>query len=110
MTQCQAKIKGPVVNILSRVIVEHGGLWEIRISATLPATHAGMELPLTVIGRRASVGGSAGPSDWPCVLGPADGPPGGMYKAYRGTGTVNCCSDSDRVTEISKVIKQPRHR
>ena len=29
MTQCQAKIKGPVVNILNRVIVDDGGLWDI---------------------------------------------------------------------------------
>ena len=82
MTQCQAKIKGPVVNILSHVIVEDGGLWEIRISATLPVTHAGMEHPPTVIGRRASVGGSVAPSDWPCVLGPADGPPGGIWSGF----------------------------
>ena len=60
MTQCQAKIKGPVVNILTRVIVDDGGLWDIRISVTLPATHAGMELYPTVIGRRASA-----TSDWP---------------------------------------------
>ena len=56
--------------------MDDGGLWDIRISVTLPATHAGMELSPTVIGRRASVGGSAAPADWPCVLGPADSPPG----------------------------------
>ena len=72
MTQCQAKIKGPSVNILTRVIVDDGGLWDIRISVTLPATHAGMEIYPTVIGRRASVGGSAVPADWLCVLGPAE--------------------------------------
>ena len=82
MTQCQAKIKGPVENILSRVIVEDGGLWEIWISTTLPVTHAGVEHPPTVIGRRASVGGSAAPSDWPCVLGPADGSPGGIWSGF----------------------------
>ena len=64
------------------MIVEDGGLWEIRISVTLPATHAGMELPPTVIGRRASLGGSAAPSDWPCVLGPANGPPGGIWIGF----------------------------
>ena len=82
MTQCQAKIKGPSVNILTRVIVDDGGLWDIRISVTLPATHAGMEIYPTVIGRRASVGGSAAPSDWLCVLGPADGPPGGIWIGF----------------------------
>ena len=44
MTQCQAKIKGPSINSLTRVIVDDGGLWDIRISVTLPATHAGMEI------------------------------------------------------------------
>ena len=82
MTQCQAKIKGPVVNILTRVIVDDGGLWDIRISVTLPATHAGKELSATVIGRRASVGGSAAPADWPCALGPADSPPGGIWIGF----------------------------
>ena len=69
MTQCQAKIKEPSLNRLTRVIVYDGGLWDIRISVTQ------MEIYPTVIGRRASVGVSAAPSDWLCVLGPADGPP-----------------------------------
>ena len=79
MTQCQVEIKGPYVNILTRVI---GGLWDIQISTTLPATHAGMEIYPTVIGRRASVGGSVGPSDWLCVVGPVDGPPGGIWIGF----------------------------
>ena len=43
MTQCLAKIKGPSVNILTRVIVDNGGLWDVWISVTLPATDTGME-------------------------------------------------------------------
>ena len=86
MTQCQAKIKGPSVNRLTRVIVDDGGLWiSLRISVTLPATHAGMEIYPTVIGRRASVGGSAAPSDSLCALGPADEPPpppGGIWIGF----------------------------
>ena len=82
MTQCQAKIKGPSVNRLTRVIVDDGGLWDIRISITLPATHAEMEIYPTVIGRWALVGGLAAPSDWLCVLGPADGPPGGIWIGF----------------------------
>ena len=82
MMQCQAKIKGPSVNILTRVIVDDVGLWDIRISVTLPATHAGMEIYPTVIGRRASVGSSAAPADWLCVLAPADGPPGGIWIGF----------------------------
>ena len=82
MTQCLAKIKGPSVNILTRVIVDDGGLWDVRISVTLPATHAGMEIHPTVIGLWASVGVSATSSDWLGVLGPADGPPGGIWIAF----------------------------
>ena len=82
MTQCQAKIKGPSKNRLTRVIVDDDGLWDIRISVTLPATHAGMEIYPAVIGLRASVGGSAATSDWLCVLGPADGQPGGIWIGF----------------------------
>ena len=74
MTQCQAKINGPVVDALSRVILDDGGLWDIRISVTPPATHAGRGLSPILIGSRASVGGSAACADWPCILGPADSP------------------------------------
>ena len=79
MTQCLAKIKGPSVNILTRVIGNDCGLWDVRISVSLPATCAGMEIHPTVIGPRASVGGSAASSDWLGVLGPADEPPGGIW-------------------------------
>ena len=41
-----------------------------------------MEIYPTVIGLRASVGGSAATSDWLCVLGPADGPPGGIWIGF----------------------------
>ena len=54
----------------------------IRISVRLPAMHARMEIYPTLIGRRASVGGSAAPSDWLCVLGPADEPPGGIWIGF----------------------------
>ena len=64
------------------MIVEDSSLLEIWISATLPAMHAGMELPPMVMGSRASVGSSAAPSDWLCVLGPANGPPGGIWSGF----------------------------
>ena len=79
------KIKGPSINSSTCVIVDDGGLWDIRISVTLPATHARIEIYPTVIGLRASVGG------WNLDR---------LYKAYHRTWTVNCCSDSDRVTGI----------
>ena len=59
MTQCQVEIKGPSANRLSRAMVYDGGLWDMRSSVTLPVTHAEMEIYPTVIGLRASVGGSA---------------------------------------------------
>ena len=84
MTQCQVKIKGPSMDRLTRVMVDNGGLRDIRSSITLPATHAGMEICPTAIGLRASVGGSAVTSDLLCVLDPADGPPGGIWIGFMG--------------------------
>ena len=72
MTQCLAKIKGPSENILTRVIMNDGGLWDVRISVTLTATYTRMEIHPTVIGLRASVGGSVASSDWLRILGPAE--------------------------------------
>ena len=37
---------------------------------------------LTLIGRRASVGGLVGPADWPGVLGAVDKPPGGIWIGF----------------------------
>ena len=37
---------------------------------------------LALIGRRASVGGSVGPADWPRVLGAVDKPPGGVWIGF----------------------------
>ena len=75
-------IKGRSVNILTCVIMNDGGLWDVWISVTLPATYTGMEIHPTVIGLRASVGGSAASSDWLGALGPADGPPGGIWISF----------------------------
>ena len=41
MTQYQAKINGPYVDTLPRMTLKDGGRWDVRISVTLPATHAG---------------------------------------------------------------------
>ena len=37
---------------------------------------------LTLIGHRASVGGSVGPADWPHMLGAVDKPPGGVWIGF----------------------------
>ena len=39
MTQCQAKINEPYLDILSRITLNDGGRWNVRISVTPPATH-----------------------------------------------------------------------
>ena len=82
MTQCQVEIKGTSTNGLSRVVMYDGGLWDMRSSATRPVTYAEMVIYPTVIGLRAAVGGSAAKSDWLGALGPADGPPGGIWISF----------------------------
>ena len=46
-------------------------------------THAETVIYPTVIGLRAAVGGSAAKSDWLGALGPADGPPGGIWIGFK---------------------------
>ena len=46
---------------------------------TPPETCSAAGFSLSLIGRRASVGGSVGLADWPCVLGAVDRPPGGVW-------------------------------
>ena len=83
MTQCQVEIKRPSVNRLSRVMVYDGGLWDMQSSATQPVTHAETVIYPTLIGLRAAVGGSAAKFDWLGALGPADGPPGGIWIGFK---------------------------
>ena len=78
MTQCQVKIKGPSMDRLTRVMVDNGGLWDIRSSVTLPAMHAGMEICPTIIGLQASINNLAVTSDLLCV------PPGGIWIGFMG--------------------------
>ena len=57
MTQYQAKINGPVVNTLPRMTLNDGGRWDVRISITSPATHAGKGLSPALIGLCGQFGG-----------------------------------------------------
>ena len=82
MTQYQAKINGPYLDTLPRMTLNDGSRWDVRISVTPPATHAGRGPSLALIGHRASVGGSAAPTDWPCALSPVDNPPGGIWIGF----------------------------
>ena len=82
MTQDQAKINGLFVDTLPHMTSKDGGRWDVRISVTPPATHVGKGPSLALIGRHASVDGSAAPADWPCALSPADSPPGGIWIGF----------------------------
>ena len=72
-------LNGPHSDILLRKTMNDGGRRYVWISDTPPATPAGKGSSLTLIGRRASVGGLAGLADWPCMLGAVDNPPGGVW-------------------------------
>ena len=84
MSQLQTKINGLYSDMLPRKTMNDGGQRDVWISDTLPVTHAVKGFSLTLIGRRASVGSSAGLADWPCVLGAVDNPPGGVWINFIG--------------------------
>ena len=79
MTQLQTKINGPYSDILLCKTMNDGGRRDVWIIDTPPVTHAVKGFSLALIGHRASVGGSAGLAEWPCVLGTVDNPPGGVW-------------------------------
>ena len=79
MTQLQTKINRPYSDILLRKTMDGGGRRDVWISDTPPATLAVKGFSLALIGRRVSVGGSLGLSDWPCLLGAVENPPGGVW-------------------------------
>ena len=82
MTQCQEEIKGPFENGLSRAVMYDGGVWDMQSRATRPVTHVETVMYPMVIGLRAAVGSSGAKSDWLGALGPADGPPGGIWIGF----------------------------
>ena len=84
MTQRQTKINGQYSDILLRKTMNDGGRRDVWISDTPPATHAVKGFSLALIGRRASVGGSVGLADWPCVLGVVHNPLGGVWIEFIG--------------------------
>ena len=60
-------------------IMYGGGRRGVCISDTPPEACSAAGFSLSLIGRRASVGGSVGLADWPRVLGAVDRPPGGVW-------------------------------
>ena len=81
MTQCEAKINGPYLDIFPRMIMNDGGRWDVRISITPPATLSGRGFSLALIGRRPSVGGLAALADWLCAVSAVEGRPAGSGSA-----------------------------
>ena len=79
MTQHQMKINGPDSDILVRWTMDDRGRREVWISDTPPATLTVKGLSAVLIGRRASVGGLEGRTDWLCAPGAVDNPPGGVW-------------------------------
>ena len=79
MTQHQMKINGPDSDILTRRTMDDRGRRGVWISDTPPATLTVKGFSPVLIGRRASVGGSEGHTDWPCALGAVDNPPSGVW-------------------------------
>ena len=67
MTQHQMKINGPDSDILVRRTMDDRATLTVKGLSTV------------LIGRRASVGGSECHTDWLCVPGTVDNPPGGVW-------------------------------
>ena len=63
-----------MIGELTNLILVIGESWGVY---TPPPPVKGFSLAF--IGRRASVGGSVGLADWPCMLGAVDNPPGGVW-------------------------------
>ena len=79
MMQHQMKINRPDSDILVRRTMDDRGRRGVWISNTPPAALTVKGLSTVLIGRRASVGGSEGHTDWLCVPGAVDNPPGGVW-------------------------------
>ena len=79
MTQHRTKINGPYSDIFVHRTMDDRGRRGVWISDTPPATLPVMGLSTVSIGRRATVGGSEGLTDWPCAPCAVDNPPGGVW-------------------------------
>ena len=79
MTQHLTKINIPGLDMKLGNTMHSGVRRGVCTSDTPPEDCSMAGCSLTLIGRRASVGGSVGPADWPRVLGAVDKPPGGVW-------------------------------
>ena len=78
MTQFLMKINRPYSDMMLSETMYGGGWRGVCTSDTPPEACSTVGFSLSLIGRRASVGGSVGLADWPRVLGAVDRPPGGV--------------------------------
>ena len=79
MSQHQMNINSPDSDILIRRTMDDRGRRGVCISDTPPATLTVKGFSTILIGRRASVGGLEGRTDWPCAPGAVDNLPGGIW-------------------------------
>ena len=79
MTQHLTKINRPGSDMMLGKTMYSGIRRGVCTSDTPPEACSVTGCSLALIGRRASVGGSVGPADWPRVLGAVDKPPGGVW-------------------------------
>ena len=79
MTQYLTKINRLDLDMMFSKTMYAGGRRCVCTSDTPPEACSVAGFSLALIGRRASVGGSVGLADWPCVLGAVDKPPGGVW-------------------------------
>ena len=82
MTQHLTEINRPGSDMMLGKTLYGGVRRGVCTSDTPPEACSVAGCSLALIGRRASVGGSVGPADWPRVLGAVDKPPGGVWIGF----------------------------
>ena len=82
MTQYLTEINRPGSDMMLGKTMYGGVRRGVCTSDTPPEACSVAGCSLALIGRRASVGGSVGPADWPRVLGAVDKPPGGVWIGF----------------------------
>ena len=82
MTQYLTEIKGLSWSLMFSKTLYVGGRRRVCTRGTPPEACSAGRISLTLIGRRASVGGSVSHTDWPRVIGAVDMSPGGVWIDY----------------------------
>ena len=82
LTQYLTEIKGPGWSLMLSKTLYAGGRRRVCTRGILPETCSAGGISLTLIGHRASVGGSVSHADWSRVIGAVDTSPGGVWIDY----------------------------